>query len=339
MNSLLKNIHNKKSGEQHRRLTNLLALDFASSGVKAVRLKKIKDRIHLTGADILDPIDINAGERLRLPKSLSSYYAALCGSIQDVQFRVFAHTWKGDEGFDSVVRENMNVSDDYRASGRVLTEGASKRSGSVLGVAIPESTVEQYLELFASGSPAPHSLEVSGLAAFSAFLFTRGKQTVTQTICLVETGQRYTYVAFFHKNVLQVINRFDVGGESLKKQIQSALGVDEDMASTILCGGSVDVAVPVRQALAPFIKQLAVYREFVERQNKSVLDGVYLSGGEATSPYWKSSIEGVLGLVPQVWSPFERLEIAPDAFSENLKGQEPRFAAAVGAALAGMEDV
>ncbi len=339
MNLSFKNIQNKKSGEQSRRLNTLLGLDFATSGVKAVRLNKVKDQIFLTGVDLLDPININAGECPKLPKSLSAYYAALCGSIPDAQLRVFAHTWKGSEGFAAVVKENLSASDHYRTAGRVLIEGTAKRAGSVLGVAIPESTVAQYLDVFASGAPAPHSLELSGLAAFSAFLFTRGKQTADQTICLIETGQRYTYVAFFYKNVLQVINRFDIGGEILMRKVQTVLGVDKDMAKTILSGGSVDVSAPVRQALAPFIKQLDVYREYVERQNKSVLSGVYLSGGEATSSYWQSAIEGVLGLVPQVWSPFEKLEVASDTIPEHLKGQESRFAAAVGAALAGMENI
>ncbi len=320
-----------------RRLSSLLALDFATSGVKAVHLKKVKGQIVLAGVDILDPVDITSGERLTLPKTLSAYYTALCGSVQDAQLRVFAHSLKDGEELAAAVRENLSVSEEYRTAGRVLTEGAAKRPGSILGVAVPKRTVEQYLDLFANGSPAPHSLEISGLAAFSAFMFTRGKQNANRMVCLIETGQRYTYVAFFHKNVLQVINRFDVGGASLSRQVQSALGVDAEMAVAILQDGSVDVATPVRAALAPFVKQLAIYREYVERQTKSPLSGVYLSGGEAASGYWQKALEDVLGIPPEIWSPFEKLEIPDGLFPDSLKGDEPRFAAAVGAALAGLE--
>jgi Tfp pilus assembly PilM family ATPase len=68
-----------------------------------------------------------------------------------------------------------------------------------------------------------------------------------------------------------------------------------------------------------------------------MLSAVYISGGLAGSHYWQTAVKDVLGFIPQVWNPFEKIEIPPDTFPENLKGQESRFAAAVGAALAGME--
>ena len=324
-------------GPGQRKLSNLLALDFAHSGVKAVRLKKAKDRIILLAADILPPVDLDAGERPVLSKRLSAHYTSLCASPQQVKLRVFGYALQEDEELADVVRDNLSIADDFRVAGRVLVEGPPKKESSILGVAIPEDVVGKHLDLFVTGAPAPHSLELAGLAAFSAFMFNRGKQTASQTVCLIETGRRFTYVAFFHKNKLQVINRFEVGGEALEKQLQIALGVDEEMAGTILAGGSVDVADPVRAALAPFIKQLAIYREFVERQSKSPLSGVYLSGGEATSVYWQRAIQDVLSLAPVVWNPFEKMDVPDDAYPENLKGQESRFAAAVGAALGGME--
>jgi len=328
----------KKTKEQgQRKLSNLLALDFAHSGVKAVRLKKAKGRIVLSAADVLPPVNLDAGERPNLPKSLAAYYTSLCASPKEAYLRVFGCALQDSDKMEDVVRENLSVSDDFRVAGRVLTEGRGKKESSILGVAIPENAIGQHLDLFVTGAPAPHSLELSGLAAFSAFMFSRGKQTASQTICLIGTGRRYTYAAFFFKNQLQVINRFEVGGEAMEKQVQIALGVDEEMAGTILAGGSVDVAVPVRTALAPFIKQLSIYREFVERQNKTTLSGVYLSGGEAGSSYWQAAIQDVLSLTPVVWNPFEKIEIPAGVFPEELKGQEPRFAAAVGAALAGME--
>ena len=156
-------------------------------------------------------------------------------------------------------------------------------------------------------------------------------------VCLIEIGVRFTYVAFFHRQQLQLINRFPVGGSTLQQEVQSELGVDADMAQAILQDGSVDVVAPIRRGLAPLMKQLSVYREFVERQNKRALDGVYLSGGEAGSANWQSAVEEVLGIPSSPWSPFEKVEIAPDAFPDSLKGQELRFSAAMGAALAGME--
>lgn len=337
MNFKLKSADGKEPGR--RRPANLLALDLASTGVKAVRLKKNKDHIALAAADILPPCGPNAEERPVLPKPLAAYYTALCATMDNVMLRVFAQTLPEEENIEAVVRENLSAAADYRVGGIVLSRAKGKRDSTILGVAVPEKTVQHYLELFDSGAPAPHSLELSGLAAFSAFLFNYGAQTENQTVCLIETGARYTYAAFLHRNQLQLVNRFDVGGDALQRQVQLALGVDADMAGTILAGGSVDVSQPVRQVLNPFIKQLSIYREFVERQNKSPLSAVYISGGLARSSYWQTALKEVLGFIPQVWNPFEKIEILPDTFPENLKGQESRFAAAVGAALAGMESL
>ena len=336
MNFKLKSAGRK---EQGRRPANLLALDFATTGVKAVRLKKVKDHIVLAAADILPPCSLDAEARPELPKALAAYYAALCATMDNVMLRVFAQTLPEEEDIEAIVRESLSAAADYRIGGLVLSRARGKRDSTLLGIAVPEKTVQRYLELFANGAPAPHSLELSGLAALSAFFYNRGAQTENQTVCVIETGAHHTYASFLHRNQLQLINRFEVGGNALSRQVQFALGVDADMAGTILSGGSVDVSSQIRQVLNPFTRQLSIYREFVERQNKSSLSAVYISGGLASSPCWQTAIKEVLGFIPQVWSPFEKIEVPPDVFPEKLKGQEPRFAAAVGAALAGMEAI
>lgn len=325
--------------EQGRRPANLLGLDFATTGIKAVRLKKVKDHISLAAADILPACSPESETRPAMPKPLAAYYAALCATMDNVIIRVFSQILPEEENLEALVRENLSAADDYRVGGLVLSRAKGKRESSLLGIAVPEKTVQHYLELFENGAPAPHSLELSGLAALSAFLYTRGAQTENQTICVIETGARHTYAAFLHRNQPQLINRFDVGGDALLRQVQFSLGVDADMAGTILSGGSVDVSAQIRQVLSPFTRQLSIYREFIERQNKSSLSAVYISGGLATSPCWQTAIKEVLGFIPQVWSPFEKIEIPEGAFPDQFKGQEPRFAAAVGAALAGMEAV
>lgn len=321
-----------------RKPAALLGQDFATTGIKAVHLKRIKDRIVLAGADIL-PTFSSAAEKPVYPKSMAAYYTALCATMEDVSLRIFSEVIPEDENIEALVRQKMNASPDFRIGSQILVRGRNKRESTVLGVSIPEKTVENYLAIFANGAPAPHSLEVSGLAAFSAFMYNRGSQTANQTICLIEAGARCSYIAFIHNNQLQMINRFECGGELLQRHVQQVLGVDQDMACEILSGGSVDIVTPIRQAMGPFLKQLSIYREFVERQCKSSLSAVYLSGGLAASPCWKTAIRGVLSLEPTGWNPFEKLDILPDAYPENLKGQESRFAAAVGAALSGMEEI
>lgn len=325
-----------KTSDERRRLTNLLGLDFASSGIKAVRIKKGKEGPVLTAADLLPPLAAGAEERPAIPKPLSDYYTALAATVPGAMLRVFSAQTDEDAEIEETVREHLTVPSDCRIGGRVLR--SVRRESVLLGVAVPEKTVQQFLKMFANGAPAPRSFEISGLAAMSAFLFTRGGETSEKTVCAVEAGARCTYAAFFSRNQLQIANRFDLGGDTINAQIQRALGIDEDTSRTILTAdSSVDVSAPVRSVAGPFLKQLAIYREFVERQNKSTFSGVYLSGGLALSVHWRQALRDALNVEPEVWSPFEKLSVAPDVIPERLAGQEPRFAAAAGAALAGIE--
>jgi hypothetical protein len=325
----------KESGQ--RRLSTLLALDFATTGIKAVRLKKNKDQLVLTAADILPPIGLDAEDLPDLPKPLSSYYTALCSTMENASLRVFQQAMAEGDDIETVARENLTVEDDSRVNGRILERARGRRESTLLGVSVPERTVQYYLRLFESGAPAPHSLEVSALAALSGFIYTCGDRTANQTVCVIDAGARFTTAAFFHRNQLQLVNRFDAGSEAIVRQVQRTLGIDADMAGTILVDGSVDISVDVRKVIGSAAKQLAIYREFIERQNKSSLSAVYLSGGLTTAASWCSALKTVFGFIPEVWNPFEKIECLADALPEQFKGQEPRFAAAVGAAIAGLE--
>ena len=120
-------------------------------------------------------------------------------------------------------------------------------------------------------------------------------------------------------------------------QVQQDLGVDADMARAVISGGSVDISGSIRTILGPFLKQLSIYREFVERQHKTRLASLHLSGGLAASPDWCKALTDLLDLEPDVWNPFDRIHVPSELNLERFAGQESRFAAALGAAISGLE--
>ena len=337
MDFTLKSLQNKDGEQGQRRLINLLGLDFGASGVKLVRIKKTKEGVQLVAADILPATDLHHPERPDIPKPLSAYYAALCASIDDSIVRVFTQPLKEDDSIEELTKENLSVPANHRVAFKVLDRQTARRDSSVLGAAISNDAVQHFLELFASGAPALHSMEIAGLSAFSAFWMDGSRLQQNETVCLIEAGARYTYIGFFHKKRLLLVNRFAVGSETLSQQVQQDLGVDTDMARTVLSGGSVDISGSVRTAFGPFLKQLSIYREFIERQHKTRLTSVHLSGGLAASPDWRGALAELLGLEPHVWNPFDRVIVPDDLDLVRFKGQESRFAAALGAALAGVE--
>lgn len=337
MNFSFNNLQDKAAEQDRRRLTHLLGLDFGAGGIKAVRVKKAKDGIHLIAADILPAVDPNHPERPELPKPLSAYYAALCASVDDSMVRVVNQQIKEGQTVEAMVRDSMSVPDDHRVAIKVIDRQTGRRESSVLGTAISNGAVQRFLELFANGAPALHSLEIPGLSAFSAFWKGEVRPQPGKAVCLIESGARHTYIGFFLGSRLLLVNRFAIGAEPLSQKVQKDLGVDADMARTVLSGGSVDISRSITAVLGPFLKQLSIYREFIERQHKARLTGVYLSGGLAPSPDWQKTLADLLDIEPKVWNPFDRVKVPPELNLERFKGQESRFAAALGVALSGME--
>ena len=65
---------------------------------------------------------------------------------------------------------------------------------------------------------------------------------------------------------------------------------------------------------------------------------MYVSGGLSLLPHWSSLVEQTLHAEVQFWSPFENMQYDhPNIIPEHLAPQATRFAAAVGAAIGGLE--
>ena len=98
-------------------------------------------------------------------------------------------------------------------------------------------------------------------------------------------------------------------------------------------GATIDISQSVHELASPFLRQLSISRDFVERQENCKISRAYLSGGMAMIWNWVKELREAMGLEVQTWDPFQGLALAPGAYPEALAGQQPRFAAAVGAAL------
>jgi len=62
----------------------------------------------------------------------------------------------------------MKTEGRQRLNYRIMGSEPGKAETRVLAVSSPEADAQSVLQLVATGAPAPHSLEVSGLAALTA---------------------------------------------------------------------------------------------------------------------------------------------------------------------------
>lgn len=327
--------------------SDLVAIDVASTALKVVRLKRARDGSAPTvvAAAALPPIALPAavtgGEKpLTLAKNLVGKYVSLCVPGKSAIVKILTFMGKMEDTSESQILQLMGIEkpEEYRISYKTITSSSGRQQESkVLTVALPEPEAHAVLKLFPSGLPATYSLEVSGLATMTAYFHGPGVEHGGDAVGVIDFGAEVTFFALFNKNVLSLIRKFDVGSGAIIAKVQKSLGVDRDTALGIVSDGSFDLSQTINETMEPFVKQLVISRDFVERRENCRVAHIFAVGGMTASRDWMKEMRTGLGLEVETWNPFEKLTILPGAIPDNLKGRESQFASAIGAALASFE--
>ena len=172
----------------------------------------------------------------------------------------------------------------------------------------------------------------------TAFLHGPGARHATESVGSVDCGARVSYFSLYVKNRLALVRKFNVGTDAILDRVQTTLGVDRDTARGILTDGSFDLSQTIAEIMDPFVKQLIISREFVERRYNSAVSAIYLSGGVGGSRDWVTELQSAFGLDVQTWNPFDCVMMPEGVYPAELVGQEFRFTAAIGAAMGTFED-
>ena len=331
-----------------RGYTDVLGLDIATSGTKAVHLRKHNDTKTLVAADILPALPIPSSKEtsseavhpLHLPKSLRARHVALAVTAPGSIVKLLSFPAHADKSGDNQINELLGLGDasDYRVAYEPVGERHARAETRVLAVAMPEHQARSLSFLFPHGTPAPCSIEVSGLASITSFLRGPGRQHADDCVAVVDFGNSMSLVAMLSKGVLVLVRKFDFGTSAILKRVQENLGVDAETAQGILVDGSFDISQVVHQTMEAFTQQLIISRDFVERRENCHIHKLYVCGGTINLRDWLNEVQSAIGLETAFWDPFESLTVLPGAVPEKLKGHESRFAAAVGAALAVLGD-
>ncbi len=281
------------------------------------------------------PADEATISTLGLPKNLMAYYTALAVTGEAAAIRVLNLPPRTEEAdiTEALVREQVGLAAEFRIAYSVIVPPRGKSECKLLVVGLPEAEALGVLRFVAVGAPAPCALEVAGLAVLNGFLQGPGVQHAQEAVGVIETGAHVTFMALFNKGILVLVRKFDFGSETLVGKVQQQLGVDQQTAQGIVSDGSFDISQPVHEVMDPFLRQLSISKDFVERRENCRMDRLYVSGGTSLSRYWMDEVVNATGIEIVRWNPFDGLVVAQGAYPAELEGQQTRFAAAVGACL------
>jgi len=329
----------------HKRArADVVGLDVGGLTTMAVRIKHTDNKYVVVAADLLPKVALPARDSvaarpapLVLHRALCSLYAAIGVTSPQASVRLLSVPG-GPESLPGLnFNELMGLADgvEYRIGYEVLaTEG---REQSVLASALPEIQARWAVGLLPQGLPAPCSLQVSGAAAINCFAHELAAHHGDVPALFVQVGSEVTDMAVFFKGRLVLYRQCLLGSQSIIKRVQERFGIAEDLVPGVLEDDLIDATQPIAEAIEPFLRQLVLSREFVERKRSCRLEKIFLCGSLFGAQHWRTHIVRTMGLMPEIWNPLATLPCAPAALSERVKGIECRFATAVGAALAVLE--
>lgn len=332
---------------QRRIPKEIVGIDFGAAGVKVARITMANGQPQLIAADILPAIktvDESTGkpivpQPMVLPAHVKARISALAISGTNSVIKLLSIPGHFDASAEARVVETLGLEkpENYRIGYKVITEGHGKSESRILSIAIPEAEAQIYPKLFPSGTPIPCSVEISELATLTAFTNQIIKNRENDNLALIDFGTTVTMFSVFAKGILVLLRRFQLGTNTLLEKVQTMLGVNMETARGIISDGAFDISHASAEVIGPFLKQLAVSRDYIERRENCKINAIYTIGGMAFSRDLISALKSTMAIEPILWNPVQAITTVQDAIPENIVGQEWRLTAAIGSALASFE--
>ncbi len=320
--------------------TDVIGMDIGRAAVKMVRLRKNGASIALMGTELGPGFAFDGSTpSITIPPRLQARYVSLAISDSRSTAKLLTFPGSVNAAFEADLAKNLGLdpATDDRMAYRVVTEAAGRGDSRVLAASVPEAVVAPVMRIFASGLPAPRSLELSPVAALTAFEATAALAG-GGTAGLLDFGTESSMLSIFHRKTLVMIRRFDFGIRKLLDRVTSSLHIDIDTALNILSDDAFDISELIADIMGPFSSQLIVSRDFAERRENCSLKHLHIIGGIASSQAAMHELERSLHLSIERFDPFSVPSLQPDAPEALPATDRWRYTAALGAALATLQE-
>ena len=230
---------------------------------------------------------------------------------------------------DALVRQSDSVEDataDFDAATLRTKASSDGKKGSLPFVAfMPEELARRVARLLPEGHrPTAVSIQVSPLARVNAFAASPALGAAGGTAVLIQIAANATTIALFARGAVALYRELSVGEEDSLHAVAGPMNVDNATAKELLEGGLVDPAPFLGPLLMPIFRQAELSTDYVLRRNGLVVEKFFRdqTGRDA------ATCEPVSDF-PQE----EGASLPPDF--DKVSG---RFAAAIGAAAAALQD-
>ena len=315
----------------------IVAIELTPDETRAVRLQRSRDGLTITAAARLESVlsdgsDQSAPE-LALPSALKARHAAFSYSGPGMVTKVITLNGAQESITKAKVADAMGgmSTESHRMGYRLVRVGPRRQGHLLLASAVPEQAAATIPRILPAGRPVPYALEAGPVSLLTDFLVA-GDHTADTCAC-VHFDTHTTVFAFLRAGVPLLVRTMDLGSNSVLARIQRKLGVDRETADGIIMAGAFDVSAPVRDVMAPLLRQLMLSRDFVERHENSPVTSIHVCGGGVLSSVFTEELSGNMRIEALPWDPLKGLRLADGAIKEEDHGHEWRYATAIGCAI------
>lgn len=335
----------------NRAPTDVVGLDCASHGVRAVRMRKTATGLSVVGAEVLPSVPLQAAmdaspdelpgmlHELALPSRVKGRHAALIAPGANAVLKLLRLPEKFDlEDRDQLLtRLGFDKPEDYRVATHVIQPAAARTEALVLAAALPERLAEALLQLLPKvGLPAPRFIGLSELAVVNAFHNDPRMAGIETAHGLIHFDHDFSLLALFNQTRLSQLRTFPFGMATIFKKIMAVLNVDAETAAGVLTDGAFDISHLIEDQSREVRGQYVVCRDFMERSENCSLKKLYVSGpASLTVPFLRET------QAPENREKWNALDGYPDrtgeCMSERLAAEAWPLSAAIGACVGVLE--
>lgn len=208
-----------------------------------------------------------------------------------------------------------------------------KDSSRILLTAAPKTLVANYIDVFRKAKLNLLSLETEAFALSRSLM---GNDL--STVIIVDIGATSADICVIEEDV-PILNRgIDTGGEDITKAIMNSLNINTDRAEQfkrdfgLADTGNRNIPAVIQKSLDSIINEIKYVFELYNRQGKTKIDKIILTGGSAFLPNLPKYLTDLLNLPVIIGDPWDRI-VYPLDLKAILEEVGPRMSVAVGLAM------
>jgi Tfp pilus assembly PilM family ATPase len=206
-----------------RRRHDVLGFDVGVTTLKAVRLRVIENAVYLVAVAQLPHLSVPtansessaAPQPFQIPRSLHAKYVAFALSPPQAVAKLLVVPRPADklDDFSFAGLLGLDNPDAFRIGVEIASSTHSETT--VLASAMPDQVVHWALGLFPIATPAPCSLEISGLAALNAVAYGLKDHPRDEAVMAIDIGAQTSTLGVFLRGDLALLRQFKLGASAI----------------------------------------------------------------------------------------------------------------------------